>query len=154
MVINDIIAQARTLIGVRFLHQGRDAAHGVDCLGLLLVVAAKLDIRFAKKHPFEIDVPNYRTKPDTDFLQAQLARFLQPISLIDLQPADIVLLEIDGSPQHLALLSDYPVRGELGMIHAHAVARKVVEHRYDAQWRKATRAAYRMPQLMEQLNQE
>ena len=48
MVINDIIAQARTLIGVRFLHQGRDAAHGVDCLGLLLVVAAKLDIRFAK----------------------------------------------------------------------------------------------------------
>ena len=154
MNASDVVAQARSLLGVRFLHQGRDAAYGVDCLGLLLVVAAKLDIRFATKHPFKIDIPNYRTKPDTDFLQAQLASFLQPISLIDLQPADIVLLEIDGSPQHLALLSDYPVWGELGMIHAHAVARKVVEHRYDAQWQKVTRGAYRMPQLMEQLNQE
>jgi hypothetical protein len=150
----DIIAHARALLGVRFLHQGRDAEHGVDCLGLLLVVAEKAKLKFSGKHPMEIDVPNYRTKTDTNFLQAQLANFLQPISLSAVRPADIVLLEINGSPQHLALLSDYPVAGELGMIHAHAVARKVVEHRYDAQWRKVTRAAYRLPQLIEQHNQE
>ena len=154
MDVADVIAQARSLLGVRFLHQGRDAEHGLDCLGLLLVVAANMGICFGGKHPLEIDVPNYRTKPDTDFLQAQLARHLLPVSRLELRASDIILLEIDGQPQHLAVLSDYPVPHALGMIHAYAVARKVVEHRYDAYWRKATRAAYRLPQLIEQPNQE
>jgi hypothetical protein len=36
--------------------------------------------------------------------------------------------------------------GEMGMIHAYAPARKVVEHRYDPQWRRQTYAAYRILQ--------
>ena len=31
------------------------------------------------------------------------------------------------------------------MIHAYAPARKVVEHRYDSAWQKATQAVYRLP---------
>lgn len=34
-----VLAEARALLGVRFMHQGRMAEHGLDCLGLLLVVA-------------------------------------------------------------------------------------------------------------------
>jgi hypothetical protein len=39
-----------------------------------------------------------------------------------------------------------PMPGEMGMIHAYAPARKVVEHRYDPQWRRQTYAAYRILQ--------
>lgn len=56
------------------------------------------------------------------------------------------MLKIDGVPQHLALITDYPMPGEMGMIHAYAPARKVVEHRYDPQWRRQTYAAYRILQ--------
>ncbi len=135
------------MVGVRFQHQGRDATHGLDCLGLLLVVAEQLNLRFEGIRPMALDVRNYRTRPDTKFLYAQLSRWLQPIATDEVKIADIVLLEIHGLPQHLALLSDYPVVGEMGMIHAHAIAHRVVEHRYDESWRKATIAAFRLPQI-------
>jgi len=143
-----VITQARALLGVRFQHQGRDAVHGLDCLGLLLVIADRLQLQFESRDAMALDVRNYRTRPDTEFLRHQLSRWLQPIAVQEATHADIILLSIDGQPQHLALLSDYPLPGELGMIHAHAVARKVVEHRYDSQWKKISESAYRLPQLM------
>lgn len=143
-----VVAQARGLLGVRFRHQGRDVAHGVDCLGLLLVVADKLQLRFDAHSVMALDQRHYRTKPDTEFLRAQLAQWLLPIEKTQTQIGDIILLCIDGSPQHLAILSDYPLAGEMGMIHAYAPARRVVEHRYDTPWRRATYAAYRLPQLV------
>jgi hypothetical protein len=136
----DIVAGARRFIGVRFAHQGR-SAQGLDCLGLLLATAQVCGIDFTER------APDYGTRPDTDLLQAKLALHLQRVTDGTLQAADILLLNIDGRPQHLALLSDYPATGEFGMIHAYAVARKVVEHRYDAQWQRATQAVYRLPQL-------
>ena len=141
---SEIVDAARSFLGVKFTHQGRSRV-GLDCLGLLLVSAAQVGLTFDGVDVAEIDVPNYSTRPDTVFLRAQLERFLMPVT----QPrmGDVVLLAIDSAPQHLAIISDYPVAGELGMIHAYAVSRKVVEHRYDEHWRKATRQIYRLPQL-------
>ena len=96
-----------------------------------------------------LDVLQYGSRPDVRMLKAKLDAHLVPIAHEELREADIVLLKIDDSPQHLGLLADYPVAGELGMIHAYAPARKVVEHRYDAHWRRDTYAAYRLPQLVE-----
>jgi hypothetical protein len=137
-----IIAAARRFLGVKFMHQGR-SREGLDCLGLLLVSATEAGVTFDGVDVATIDVPNYSLRPDTEFLQAQLERFLSVVETPQL--GDVALLEIDGAPQHLAILSDYPVVGELGMIHAYALSRRVVEHRYDERWQKATRKIYRLP---------
>ena len=143
----EVIACARTLIGVRFAHQGR-GREGLDCLGFLIYIAQELGLRFGEQTAFELDVPSYGARPDALLLKAKLDAVLTPIAPDALRPADIVLLKIDGMPRHLALISDYPIEGELGMIHAYVPARAVVEHRYDREWQRATYAAYRLPQLM------
>lgn len=142
----EVIACARQFLGVRFAHQGR-TADGLDCLGLLLLTAATLGLRFGDAAADALDVPSYGTWPNVMLLKQKLDTHLLPIDTHILGPADIVLLKIQGRPQHLALLSDYPMPAELGMIHAYAGARAVVEHRYDAYWREQTFAAYRLPQL-------
>jgi hypothetical protein len=145
---HDVVACARAHIGVRFAHQGR-GADGLDCLGLLLAVAQQLRLNFGALSVQQIDIPDYGLRPDTALLQSCLSQHLWRLSPADsVQPADIVLLKVDGSPRHLAFLSDYPFPGERGMIHAYAPAHQVVEHRYDRHWQRATHAAYRLPMLM------
>ena len=142
----DIVSCARQFIDVRFTHQGR-SVEGLDCLGLLLVTAAKAGLQFGEHTVEDIDVPTYGMRPDTTLLKQKLDQFLIPITPEELAPADIVLLKMQGSPQHLAILTDYPVKGHLGMVHAYAPARKVVEHRYDPLWQRETYATYRLPHL-------
>lgn len=141
---HEIIAAARSYLGVRFVHQGRSRA-GLDCLGLLLLTAEKARLDFDGRSALQLDVPRYGTRPDTDFLHARLMGHLMPVEVPQL--GDILVLMIDGRPQHLAIVTDYPEPGEQGMIHAHGLARQVVEHRYDAYWRAATVRVFRLPQL-------
>lgn len=138
-----MIAQARQWLGVPFHHQGRSTA-GLDCLGLLMVVADAIGLRFEGKRASELDIPRYGARPEVAVLIARLEAHLQPVAVSAARPGDIVLLKVQGSPQHLAILSDYPVVGEMGMIHAYAPARAVVEHRYDEVWRRETYAVYRI----------
>lgn len=142
---HEVLACARQFLGVRFAHQGRSKA-GLDCLGLLLATAIAADIHFSGASAMALDVPTYGHRPDTALLKERLDQFLEP-AVGPLMPADVVLLCVDQSPQHLALLTDYPMAGELGMIHAYAPVRAVVEHRYDAHWKAATVAAYRLPEI-------
>lgn len=141
-----IVACARHFLGVRFTHQGR-SGEGLDCLGLLLVTAERAGLAFERTPVMALDVPTYGVRPDVHFLRQRLDRFLVPIPVQELAPADVVLLKVNGSPQHLAIISDYPMAGELGMIHAYAPARKVIERRYDPAWRHETYAAYRLPHV-------
>lgn len=142
----DVIACARQFSGVRFMHQGRSTA-GLDCLGLLIIIAQTLGLRFDESAVDALDIPTYGARPDVLLLKHKLDTHLTTISLSSVREADIVVLKVDGLPQHLALITDYPIDGEWGMIHAYAPARQVVEHRYDAQWRRQTYLAYRLPQL-------
>lgn len=139
-----LIACARQLIGVRFVHQGR-SVEGLDCLGLLLVAATNAGISLNGMTPDALDVPHYGMRPDVQLLKHKLDTYLIPIDRDAVRAGDVVLLKVDGSPQHLALLTDYPMQGELGMIHAYAPARAVVEHRYDRYWCTLTYRVYRLP---------
>ncbi|MFM9889785.1 MAG: NlpC/P60 family protein [Rickettsiales bacterium] len=141
---HELVAAARSYLGVRFAHQGRSDA-GLDCLGLLLLSAEKAGLRFGGLSALALDVPHYGTRPDSVLLGSKLGDYLVAVHVA--QPGDILLLAIDGRPQHLALVSDYPAKGMLGMIHAYAATRKVVEHAYDAHWQAATRQIFRLPQL-------
>ncbi len=143
---HDVSLAARQFLGIRFMHQGRSLA-GLDCLGLLIVTANRCDLHFDGKKADALDIPHYGNRPDAVLLKEKLDKHLQPITLEAVREGDIVLLTIEGLAQHLALITDYPIAGERGMIHAYAPARKVIEHRYDTLWWGRSCAAYRLPQL-------
>lgn len=143
MVSERMIAAARAHLGVRFTHQGRHRGEGLDCLGLLLVSAEQVGMAFDGVRAMELDDRAYGARPDTARLERKLATVLRPVH--EPQPGDVLLLRVEGRPQHLALVSDYPQA--LGIIHAYAPARKVIEHRLDAQWRANIHAIFRLPPL-------
>jgi cell wall-associated NlpC family hydrolase len=137
-----LIAAARRYCGVRFAHQGRTRT-GLDCLGLVLLAAADAGYVLHGRPPHAFDDCEYGARPDTARLEATLGAHLQRVERLQL--GALLLLRIEGSPQHLALVSDYPASGEWGMIHAYAVARRVVEHRLDAHWQAAIHRIYALP---------
>lgn len=142
--ICEIIDVARSWLGVRFHHQGRDKQAGVDCLGLLIVIANTCELAFRNVLLAAQDETDYGHNPDPDYLRAKLESVLMLIDNKNARAGDIALFSIDGRAQHLALLADYPCADELSMIHAYAPARKVIEHRLDAHWRKQMVAVFRM----------
>lgn len=146
--VNERIADsARGWVGTRFHHQGRlkkTSVHrgGVDCLGLLSGVAAELDLRDRQGRALctldETDYPHY---PDSLRLKIKLQSVLKEIPHAGISPGDILLLNVDRNPQHLAIVSQ--CGDNLGIIHAYAPARAVVEHALDGWWRARIDTAFR-----------
>jgi cell wall-associated NlpC family hydrolase len=139
-----LVRVARGFLGVRFAHQGRSDA-GLDCLGLLLLTARHAGVTLNGFCPSTLDARDYGTRPDSAYLQAMLMQHLVVVKPADMQVADILLLHIGGRPQHLAMVSDYPQLGAFGMIHAYALARKVIEHRLDEAWQCEIAGVFRLP---------
>lgn len=137
MTPETIIAAARSAVGTPFRHQGRVAGEGLDCAGLLVYVAGLVGAAC-------IDRAGYARMPTGGQLEAALqenvdAGLLRRVSLINLAPADMVLMrfESERASRHLGI-----VAGDT-LIHAWATARQVCEHRIDAAWRARFVAAYR-----------
>ncbi len=124
----DIVACARGYLGTRWHHQGRNRA-GLDCVGLVIRVAHDLGLT-------GYDIDGYGRVPDGRVLRAELDQQMTRIAIEDAREADILLMRFDQHPQHLAMLTDQ------GIIHAHAMVRRVVEHGLDALWRARIVAAY------------
>ncbi len=123
-----VACQARTWLGTPFRHQGRVKWRGCDCLGLLVGVAAELGLP-----QFRADEIEYGHYPDSKYLQKRLAEVLEPVE--EVQIGNIGLFSIDGSPQHLGFFGNYAAGG-FSLIHAHAPSRRVVEHRFSAEWQE------------------
>lgn len=134
-----IIAAARSYLGVPFAHQGRCRA-GMDCLGLLVCVARDCQLLHDGKPLWQHDEGGYGHYPDTIHLRAQLEAVLCPAA--QPQAGGVLLLTHDGRAQHLAIIGQLG-NGDLTLIHAYAPARSVVEHRLDDDWRTRIAAAYR-----------
>lgn len=142
-----IVSESRTWIGTRFSHQGRRKKSqadrgGVDCLGLLIGVAGALGLK--DKHGYHLtgsDRLDYSKSPDGSQLRETLAGLLHEIAG-DAKAGDIALFRLDGNPQHLGILSDYDYG--LGVIHAYAPSRQVVEHRLDKSWQEKIVAVFRL----------
>lgn len=125
----DVITEARKWLGVRWHHQGRSRA-GVDCVGLAIKVAHGLGLS-------SFDITDYSRQPDPAMMRALLAEHMNAIPIDSALPGDLVLMCFEYEPQHVAILTDG------GIIHAYALARKVVEHRLDSQWTRRIVGAYR-----------
>ena len=130
----DLVAIARTWLGVPFRHQGR-TRQGVDCGGLLLCVAADagLDV---------IAPATYSLSPDPQMIADTLHANCSNIPISDINPGDVLLFSFAGEPRHVGIASE--LAGKPAVIHAWAKPGKVVEHRIDATWRARLRASYRV----------
>lgn len=127
-----IIAGARECLGTPFRHQGKLVGRGLDCAGVAIHAArqAGLDV---------IVVDGYGRHPADGSLEQALAEqtCLQPVSLDDRQPGDLLLMRFSADPQHLAIYT-----GE-SIIHAYQAAGKCVEHRLSDVWAARIVAVYR-----------
>lgn len=132
MTAADIILTARSMLGTPFVHQGRVPGKALDCAGLVVSVAAALNIE-------HVDVTGYGRRPHQGLLEATVdgQECLFSVLLNDLQPGDILLMRFAKEPQHLAIYA-----GET-IIHSYEAAGQVCEHGMDDVWRKRIIRAYR-----------
>lgn len=127
----EIVDAARKYIGVKWKHQGRNPASGLDCLGLIVQVAKDIGLE-----PY--DPVDYSKRPDGQRLIAELNAQLK--QTVDYQAGDILLMRMGANPQHLAIVNETG-----GIIHSYAEIRKVVEHPLNDDWRHKIVVAYSVP---------
>lgn len=125
----DIVSEARKYLGVRFQHQGR-TQHGIDCVGLVVVVGKTLGLLNA-------DRVGYSRRPFND----ELPKFMleEFVSVDEALPGDILTFDFGPGVSHAGIVTPS------GLIHAYASKRKVVEHRLDDDWRRKVWRAFRYP---------
>lgn len=105
-----VLAAAQTLVGVRFRMQGRDPALGLDCVGLVAVALVRAGAA--------VTLPR-----DYAALRGTMPAGAVPPDLVACDGAeagDVLLCRIAATQLHLA------VRANDGIIHADALARRVV----------------------------
>ena len=137
-----IVDAARSMLGVPFVHQGR-SPRGVDCVGLLVLVARQLGMRYRDNTTYG-RCPNPRQL--TDALSASCVQVAEvnaqhtPDDVWKLaQPGDVIAFWTAraGLPQHVA------IRTERGILHTWANVRRVVEHGMTDHWRERVHSVWR-----------
>jgi len=136
----DVINEALTWLGTPWLHQARLKGIGADCIGFIGGVAVALGISGAAEWARTPDFHNYGPQPQAKLMLLGCARFLDPIAIADVQPADVLMLRFEREPMHFALVSSL---APLYVIHALSTAGKVVQHRVDATWANRIVRAWR-----------
>lgn len=131
--MNDVVEYARECLGTPFRHQGRLCGVGLDCAGVVVHCATRLNIQHA-------DMQGYPRLPYQNMLEQFMGAQpnLQLISWDKREPGDVVLMRIKAAPQHLGIYvgNDY-------MVHSYESIGQVVEQRIDDEWLKKIIAVYR-----------
>lgn len=132
MIPSDVAAEARTWVGVPFLHQGRSRS-GVDCIGFVASVSAALGSRV-----FMDALPS-------NYARAAQARLVDGLAMhtrqIPLQVGAVVLIKwpFEEHASHAAIYT-----GE-SLIHCYEAERSVIEHGYSIPWPHRTTSVWAMP---------
>ena len=135
----DVVAAARALIGTPYHHLGRLPGVGIDCAGVLIVIARDLGLVDAGWNP-----DPYSMRPDGESLQALCDQMMQRAGAIS-EGCAILIAWLDGPPQHLGIVTLLP-DGAHGLVHADGRrAMKVVEQRLVLSRAMRLVQAYRLP---------
>lgn len=128
----EIATAARRFIGCPWRHQGR-SGEGVDCLGLVLLVAHELELT-------DFDTRDYARQATDESMLQQCREHLVEIPRAMARPGDVPVMRF-GTNRHIGIFGDY-VHGGLSLIHAFSQApRRVVEHRFNDDWLRGYNAS-------------
>lgn len=123
--------RARAYIGVPWVHQGRNPAVALDCIGLLACVFPEY-----AHH----DRTDYGRDPHAGILEAGLrAAFGDPVT--DMQPGDVVAVRYAGPVRHVGIVGAHPFG--LSLIHTDSSLGRVTEHRIDDKWARRIALVFR-----------
>lgn len=127
--MTEIVDAARTFIGVRFKHRGRDRL-GLDCAGLCLASYAQAgvtlpDYRLYGREPHRDGLVRYVSAAAGDPIMEA------PVSVSDLLAGDVVILRFVKEPHHMGIIGQrqYGDQVALTLIHADGEAGRVHEQR-------------------------
>jgi cell wall-associated NlpC family hydrolase len=140
-----IVAEARGWINTRWQHQAHLKGVATDCGGMIYGVGLQLGLlRPVHEMPEAAFFRGYGRLANNGSMLKACSILLQRIDVAFASHGDVVLMLFDNEPQHVGLLGDY-VHGGLSIIHAYARMRKVVESRFDDQFRAKVIAAFSYP---------
>lgn len=132
---------ARAYLGTPFLHQGRNPAIGIDCVGLGQLACRDCGVETP-------DWTDYWRDPARGVLEKRLRQvFGDPVR--HLSPGCIVSIDFAGQTRHVAIVGQL-ADGRLSLIHTASNVRcgkesgRVVEHSLDDRWRKRITGIYRV----------
>lgn len=139
-----LVEQARTWLGVPYLHQGRNR-FGVDCVGFPRGVYLELGVPTEDYRAYGLEAhPDDLLRRMRGALGDEVA--LAPVRAEQLQPGDIVVFHFPGSktPRHLAMIADR-AGGALNFIEANGNTGRVVERRLDERYMARITHVFRRP---------
>lgn len=114
---NDVIAEARTWLGVPWAHQGR-TKQGVDCAGLVIMVARNLGLS-------AYDTTNYQRRTNGRGFLTHFRENMIDKPVADARPGDVLLFRDKQFPCHSTIVAQR--NSLLTIVHAHALRRMVIE---------------------------
>lgn len=129
----DVIAEARTWLGVPWRHQGRTRA-GVDCAGLVALVAKDLGIA-------DYDSTAYGRRAEEQGFVEHFRANMDGVSVTEIEPGDVLVFAERAYPCHCGFLTERLCLPHL--LHAHALRRRVIEEPYAGEWRARIKFAFR-----------
>lgn len=132
----DIVAKARTYIGTRWRHQGRQPGRMIDCVGVIVKVAHHFDIT-------QWDTLDYGRMSVYNTLLRIFEEHLIRKPIRDRKPGDIALFRERVYPVHCGIVGEKD--GQLTIIHAYLKRKKVVEEPYSQEWLDSTVAMFAYP---------
>jgi lipoprotein Spr len=125
-----VVAAVRAAVGARFRPQGRQVGTGLDCVGVALLAAAAAG-RCVHVEPYVMGGDHAAR-----IVPALTAIGCRPVACAE--PGDLMLIAPTPRQRHLA------VRTPLGVVHAHAGLRRVVEGPLDPGW--VVLGSWRLPE--------
>lgn len=120
---DDIVAEAKTWLGVKFRHCGRNR-NGVDCAGLVIKVAHELGIS-------TFDTNEYARRPDVREFVRYFKMNMDPVSKVYMAHGDVLLTKEVRFPAHCGIL-EVDAGGQRWFIHAYEPCGAVVREPLDA----------------------
>ena len=112
----NVANQAMTWVSKRWRHQGR-TRHGIDCIGLIIMVARELGLS-------EFDTHAYERSPDGVEFMAGFKEQMDYVRPGRDQQGDVIVLRDQVLPCHCGIFVEY--RGVRHVVHAAARHRRVI----------------------------
>lgn len=108
---SDIVTEAKTWLGVGFRHMGRTRKGGVDCIGLVIMVARALGLS-------TYDTNCYARRPDFGFMRREFKREMRLIDREEATSGDVLVSFPQEGRAHCGIL-EVDERGQRWLIHSY-----------------------------------